>query len=138
MSDHFTKRSSTDQTTARTDRLRRISLAGLLFLTLPVGTGTAQQIGSTYCETGVESLIPIIYGMIVALAFPLFGYSLAKSGLQYMNAGANPERKNRAKESLTASGAGFLIVLVALVSPSLLDDIARQLGFAISDCVMPF
>jgi len=110
----------------------------LMLLTVPVGGASAQQVGDTYCDTGVEQLIPIIYGMIVALAFPIFGYSLAKAGIQYMNAGANPERKNRAKESLTSSGTGFLIVLTALIAPTLLQDIASELGFTISGCVMPF
>lgn len=110
----------------------------VLLLTVPVGTASAQQVGDTYCDTGVERLIPIIYGMIVALAFPIFGYSLAKAGIQYMNAGANHERKERAKESLTSSGMGFLIVLAALIAPTLLEDIVSELGFAISDCVMPF
>lgn len=113
-------------------------LVVLLLLTAPVGTASAQEVGDTYCDTGAEELIPIIYGMIVALAFPVFGYSLAKAGIQYMNAGANPERKNRAKESLTSSGAGFMIVLGALIAPALLTDIAAQLGFNISGCVMPF
>ncbi|GAB3686587.1 pilin [Salinarchaeum chitinilyticum] len=110
----------------------------LLLLTVPVGGASAQQVGDTYCDTGVEQLVPIIYGMIVALAFPIFGYSLAKAGIQYMNAGANPERKNKAKESLTSSGTGFLIVLAALIAPTLLQDIASELGFTISGCVMPF
>lgn len=110
----------------------------VLLLTVPVGAASAQEVGETYCDTGAEELIPVIYGMIVAIAFPIFGYSMAKAGIQYMNAGANLDRKDRAKESLTSSGAGFMIVLVALISPSLLNDIAAQIGFEISGCVMPF
>jgi len=39
---------------------------------------------------------------------------------------------------LVMSGIGFGIVVLALVSPELIDKVGSQMGFGFSDCVKPF
>jgi hypothetical protein len=36
------------------------------------------------------------------------------------------------------SGIGFGIVVLALVSPELIDNVGSQMGFGFSECVKPF
>ncbi|MCU4975441.1 pilin [Halobacteria archaeon AArc-m2/3/4] len=102
-------------------------------------TATAQSnVGDVYCGTGVETGITIVFGAIAGLGLPATGYYLTKSGLDYMRAGGNPEKKNTAKQELVMSGVGFGIIVIALISPELIDNIGSQMGFSFSDCVKPF
>lgn len=119
---------------------RMLSLAMWVgFLLIITGSATAQSdVGDVYCGTGVETGISIVFGAIAGLGLPATGYYLAKSGLDYMRAGGNPEKKNTAKEELVMSGVGFAIIVVALISPELIDNIGSQMGFSFSDCVKPF
>ncbi|ELY83749.1 hypothetical protein C487_00265 [Natrinema pallidum DSM 3751] len=55
-----------------------------------------------------------------------------------MRAGGNPEKKNQAKERLVMSCVGFVIIVLALISPELIDKVGSQMGFGFSDCVQPF
>ncbi|WP_442978263.1 pilin [Salarchaeum sp. III] len=119
---------------------RVVSLAmGLAFLVVAVGPAAAQnQVGDVYCNTGVATGIDLVFGAVAGLGLPATGFYTGKAGLSYMRAGGNPERKNEAKEKLVMSGIGFGIVVLALVSPELIDKVGSQMGFGFSDCVKPF
>lgn len=119
---------------------RVVSLAmGLAFLVVAVGPAAAQnQVGDVYCNTGVATGIDLVFGAVAGLGLPATGFYTGKAGLSYMRAGGNPERKNKAKEKLVMSGIGFGIVVLALVSPELIDKVGSQMGFGFSDCVKPF
>jgi len=121
-------------------RPRVISLTmGLAFLVVAVGPAAAQsQIGNVYCNTGVATGIDLVFGAIAGLGLPATGFYTGKAGLSYMRAGGNPEKKNDAKEKLVMSGIGFGIVVLALISPTLIDNVGSQMGFGFSDCVKPF
>ncbi|AGB33964.1 hypothetical protein C488_20717 [Natrinema pellirubrum DSM 15624] len=119
---------------------RVVSLAmGLAFLVVAVGPAAAQnQVGDVYCNTGVATGIDLVFGAVAGLGLPATGFYTGKAGLSYMRAGGNPEKKNDAKEKLVMSGIGFGIVVLALVSPELIDKVGSQMGFGFSDCVKPF
>ena len=119
---------------------RVLSLAmGLAFLVIAVGPAAAQsQVGDVYCDTGVATGIDLIFGAVAGLGLPATGFYTGKAGLSYMRAGGNPEKKNDAKEKLVMSGIGFGIVVLALISPTLIDKVGTQMGFGFSDCVIPF
>ena len=117
-----------------------VSLAtGLLLLIAAVGPATAQSdVGNVYCGTGVETGIGIVFGAVAGLGLPATGFYVGRAGLSYMRAGGNPEKKNQAKEKLVMSGIGFGIIVLALISPELIDKVGSQMGFGFSDCVKPF
>ncbi len=119
---------------------RVLSLSmGLAFLVVAVGPAAAQsQVGDVYCGTGVDTGIDLVFGAIAGLGLPATGFYTGKAGLSYMRAGGNPEKKNDAKEKLVMSGIGFGIVVLALISPTLIDKVGSQMGFGFSDCVKPF
>ncbi|WP_305082478.1 hypothetical protein [Natrinema sp. DC36] len=103
------------------------------------GTAVAQSdVGNVYCGTGVETGIGIVFGAVAGLGLPATGFYIGRAGLSYMRAGGNPEKKNRAKEKLVMSGIGFGILVLALISPELIDKVGSQMGFGFSDCVKPF
>lgn len=113
--------------------------AAIAFLTVAVGpAAAANDVGNVYCDTGVETGIDLIFGAVAGLGLPITGLYTGKAGLAYMTAGGNPEKKNAAKDKLVMAGIGFGIVVLALVSPELIDKIGRQMGFGFSDCVKPF
>lgn len=112
---------------------------GVAFLTIAVGPAAAQSsVGDVYCGTGVETGIDLMFGAVAGLGLPATGFYTGRAGLSYMRAGGKPERKNEAKEKLVMSGIGFGIVVLALVSPELIDKVGSQMGFGFSDCVKPF
>ncbi|AEN07530.1 pilin [Halorubrum lacusprofundi] len=119
---------------------RVISLSmGIAFLVVAVGPAAAQnQVGDVYCNTGVATGIDLVFGAIAGLGLPATAFYIGTAGLSYMRAGGNPEKKNDAKEKLVMSGIGFGIVVLALVSPELIDKVGSQMGFGFSDCVKPF
>jgi len=119
---------------------RVLSLSmGLAFLVVAVGPAAAQsQVGDVYCDTGVDTGITLVFGAVAGLGLPATAFYIGKAGLSYMRAGGNPEKKNDAKEKLVMSGVGFGIVVLALVSPELIDKVGSQMGFGFSDCVKPF
>ncbi|WP_229380279.1 pilin [Haloterrigena salifodinae] len=103
------------------------------------GSAVAQSdVGNVYCGTGVETGIGLVFGAVAGLGLPATGFYVGRAGLSYMRAGGNPEKKNRAKEKLVMSGIGFGIIVLALISPELIDKIGSQMGFGFSDCVKPF
>lgn len=106
----------------------------------PNGTasGTATQVGTIYCGTGVETGIDIVFSALAGLGLPATGIYTGVAGLKYMRAGGNPEKKNKAKEGLVRAGMGFAIVVLALISPELVDKVGSQMGFSFSNCVKPF
>ncbi|ELZ08684.1 hypothetical protein C478_17391 [Natrinema thermotolerans DSM 11552] len=111
----------------------------LVFATITTGTTAAQSnVGDVYCGTGVETGIGIVFGAVAGLGLPATGFYVGRAGLSYMRAGGNPEKKNEAKERLVMSGIGFGIVVLALISPELIDKVGSQMGFGFSDCVKPF
>jgi hypothetical protein len=112
---------------------------GIAFLIVAVGSVAAQQqVGDVYCDTGVATGIDLVFGAVAGLGLPATGFYTGKAGLSYMRAGGNPEQKNDAKEKLVMSGIGFGIVVLALISPELIDKVGSQMGFGFSDCVKPF
>lgn len=140
-----------ESSTSRKTRLRVQSLftsvppqlvslvTGLLLLIVAVGPATAQSnVGDVYCGTGVETGIGIVFGAVAGLGLPATGFYVGRAGLSYMRAGGNPEKKNQAKEKLVMSGIGFGIIVLALISPELIDKVGGQMGFGFSDCVKPF
>jgi hypothetical protein len=125
--------------------VRRVSantlsgLIGIAFILLATGTAAAQDdVGNVYCDTGVETGIDLVFGAVAGLGLPATAFYLSKGGLSYMRAGGNPEKKNKAKQRLVMSAIGFGIVVLALLSPELVDKIGTQMGFGFSDCVKPF
>ncbi|WP_130498684.1 pilin [Natrinema hispanicum] len=111
----------------------------LAFITLASGSVAAQSnVGDVYCGTGVETGIGIVFGAVAGLGLPATGFYVGRAGLSYMRAGGNPEKKNQAKERLVMSGIGFGIIVLALISPELIDKVGSQMGFGFSDCVKPF
>jgi len=114
---------------------RVISLSmGIAFLVVAVGPAAAQnQVGDVYCNTGVATGIDLVFGAIAGLGLPATAFYIGTAGLSYMRAGGNPEKKNDAKEKLVMSGIGFGIV-VALVSPELIDKVGSQMGFGFRLC----
>lgn len=94
-------------------------------------------VGDVYCGTGVETGINIVFGALAGLGLPATAFFIGRSGLSYMRAGGNPEKKNKAKEKLVMSVIGFGIIVFALISPELIDKIGSQMGFSFSDCVKP-
>ncbi|SDD81372.1 hypothetical protein SAMN05192552_10525 [Natrinema hispanicum] len=111
----------------------------LAFIALASGSAVAQSnVGDVYCGTGVETGIGIVFGAVAGLGLPATGFYVGRAGLSYMRAGGNPEKKNQAKERLVMSGIGFGIIVLALISPELIDKVGSQMGFGFSDCVQPF
>nr|WP_280513034.1 pilin [Natrinema pellirubrum] len=109
------------------------------FLVIMTGSAAAQSdVGDVYCGTGVETGITIVFGAIAGLGLPATGFYVCRAGLSYMRAGGNPEKKNTAKERLVMSGVGFGIIVLALISPELIDNVGSQMGFEFSSCVQPF
>ncbi|MFC3958927.1 pilin [Halovivax cerinus] len=109
---------------------------GLAFL-LVATTPAAADVGDVYCDTGVETGITLVFGALAGLGLPATAFFIGRSGLSYMRAGGNPEKKNDAKQRLVMSGLGFAIIVIALISPELVDKVGSQMGFAFSDCVKP-
>ncbi len=159
MNDHTTDPPNEESTTCSSDDLHTVALLrrryqttitqaaprattlalGLAFFVAAVGPAAAQnQVGDVYCNTGVATGINLVFSAVAGLGLPATGYYTGKAGLSYMRAGGNPEKKNEAKEKLVMSGIGFGIVVLALVSPELIDKVGSQMGFGFSDCVKPF
>lgn len=111
---------------------------GYLVLATGIAAAAPDDVGNVYCDTGVETGIDLVFGAVAGLGLPATGYYMSKGGLSYMRAGGNPEKKNKAKERLVMSAIGFGIVVLALLSPELVDKIGTQMGFGFSDCVKPF
>jgi hypothetical protein len=121
--------------------MRPVVLTLVVSLTLclvAVTPAMAQSdVGDVYCGTGVETGINIVFGALAGLGLPATAFFVGRSGLSYMRAGGNPEKKNKAKEKLVMSVIGFGIIVLALVSPELIDKIGSQMGFSFSNCVKP-
>lgn len=120
-----------------TSLLRATQLV-LVLATLSVPVAAQSSVGGVYCGTGVETGIDLIFSAIAGLGLPATGLYTGSAGLSYMRAGGNPEKQNKAKEKLLMSAVGFGIIVLALISPALIDKIGSQMGFGFSDCVKPF
>lgn len=117
----------------------RHAAVGLAFLALAVAPAAAQSdVGGIYCGTGVDAGITILFGALAGLGLPATAFFVGRSGLSYMQAGGNPEKKNDAKQKLVMAGIGFGIIVLALLSPAIVDNVGSQMGFSFSDCVRPF
>ncbi|MDL0125731.1 pilin [Halobacterium salinarum] len=127
------------QSTAASRLPKQAALIVVFLILFAVEPAAAQtQVGDVYCGTGVDTGIDLVFGAIAGLGLPATGFYTGKAGLSYMRAGGNPEKKNDAKEKLVMSGIGFGIVVLALISPTLIDKVGSQMGFGFSDCVKPF
>lgn len=114
-------------------------LGALVLLGVSTGTVSAQSaIGDVYCGTGVETGIDLLFGALLGLGLPASILYIGKSGLDYMRAGGNPERVQMARNQLVMSGVGFGLLVLALISPGLIDKVGSAIGFTFSSCVQPF
>jgi len=114
--------------------------AAMLF----VGPAAAQggNIGSTLCGTDLMQFISNLLGILLTIGFLAGMYAVARSGIQYMNAGGDPEKKSKARESLVMSGVGLTLVIFVLLLPSFIDTLMSQsnlsgLGNCISSPLSP-
>jgi len=100
----------------------------------------SNQVGDVYCNhTGVATGIDLVFGAIAGLRLPATAVYIRTAGRdRTCGLAAIPQKKNDAKEKLVMSGIGFGIVVLALVSPELIDKVGSQMGFGFSDCVKPF
>ncbi|MBX0288536.1 pilin [Halomicroarcula sp. F28] len=109
-----------------------------LTLFLFSGTAMAQTtIGDTYCGTSVEGLLDVTFGALVGLGLPATMFYVGRSGLSYMRASGNPNQQNEARKDLILSMTGFGVILLAIVSPELIDKFASAASVQFSDCVKP-
>jgi len=97
----------------------------------------AAQMGDIYCGTNVETGIDLVFGGLIGLGVPAGMFYVGRSGLSYMRAQGNPEQRERARRDLVMSGVGFGVLILAIISPELVDKFGSNMGFAISDCVKP-
>jgi len=113
---------------------------GIAFLVVAVGPAAAQnQVGDVYCNTGVATGIDLVFGAIAGLGLPATAFYIGTAGLsRTCGLAAIPRRRTMPREKLVMSGIGFGIVVLALVSPELIDKVGSQMGFGFSDCVKPF
>ncbi|WP_236039627.1 pilin [Haloarcula salinisoli] len=94
-------------------------------------------IGDTYCGTSVEGLLDVTFGALVGLGLPATMFYVGRSGLSYMRASGNPNQQNEARKDLILSMTGFGVILLAIVSPELIDKFASAASVQFSDCVKP-
>lgn len=111
----------------------------LLFAVLFSGSALAQSdLGSIYCGTSVEDGIGVIFGAIIALGLPATMVFVGRSGMSYMRSSGNPNQQMEARKDLILSVVGFGIIMLAIVSPELIDKLGTEIGFGFSDCVKPY
>lgn len=118
-----------------------VRLATQTLLVVAVFTGPAMgqtNLGSVYCGTAVETGISVVFGSIIALGLPAAMFFVGRSGLGYMRSTGNPQQQNEARKDLILSGVGFMIVVLAIVSPQIISNLGDQLAFGFSDCVKPY
>lgn len=114
------------------------SLAATLF----IGSATAQSgggssaIGSSICNAGLGGFISNLLGLLLAVGFIGAVYAVVRSGLKYMNAGGDPEKKSKARESLMMSFIGAGLVLFVTFLPEFLNSLLD--GTTIATCFTPF
>lgn len=117
----------------------RHSTQVLLVVALFAGPAMGQtDLGSVYCGTAIEDGIGLVFGSIIALGLPAAMFFVGRSGLSYMRSTGNPQQQNAARKDLILSGLGFMIVVLAIVSPEIIANVSGQLGFSFSDCVKPY
>jgi len=107
---------------------------------LTVGSASAQTIGDEICgqndSGGLSGFLNDLLGILLAVGFLAAIYAVVRSGLKYMNAGGDPERKSQARESLMMSFVGIGLVLFVTFLPEFLDSILG--GTSIASCLKPF
>lgn len=124
-----------------TNTPRTVKGTSLALFTLVMTTGTAAaetELGSIFCDTGVETLITTFFGALVALGMPVALFYLIKGGLKYSRSGGNPETEKKAKEELKNAIVGLGIMVGVLVLPTLIDKMFAVINMGFSSCVTPF
>ncbi|MFC6977018.1 hypothetical protein ACFQL1_23605 [Halomicroarcula sp. GCM10025709] len=111
---------------------------GAALYVMPVLAANNTTIGKVFCGTPVESGIGLVFGAIAGLGVPATMFFMGRSGLSYMRASGNPNKKNKARSDLVLTGAGFGIIVLAVVAPELVDKVGNTIGFGFSSCVMPY
>lgn len=115
-------------------------VAYYMMATLFVGQAAAApgpaQIGSSICNAGLGSFISQLLGILLAVGFIAAVYAMVRSGLKYMNAGGDPEKKSQARESLMMSFFGAGLILFVTFLPSFLNSLLS--GTTIATCYTPF
>lgn len=116
-----------------------IALVTLLAVAVdPVAAqSSGSAIGSELCGTKLADGIGIVGGIVGGLGFVAGILFTARSGFKFMNANTSDQRRT-AKQSLIYSLGGTGLVILAILGPSLLNNIIDPLGIQFSDCVMPF
>jgi len=111
----------------------------ILLVALFSGSAMAQtELGSLYCDTAVEDIINVVFTAFAGLGLPATMFFVSRSGLEYMRSSGNPNQQNAARQDLILSGTGFMIIVLAVVSPELIDKFGASIGIGFSDCVKPF
>lgn len=103
----------------------------------PVAAQSSSTIGSELCGTSLETGIGIVGGIVGGLGFVAGILFTARSGFKFMNANTSDQRRT-AKQSLMYSLGGTALVILAVLGPTLLNNIIDPLGIQFSNCVMPF
>jgi hypothetical protein len=117
----------------------RLSALVLLVGTLFAGPAMGQtDLGSIYCDTAVETGISVVFGAIIALGLPAAMFFVGRSGLGYMRSTGDPQQQMEARKDLILSGVGFMVVVLAIVSPQIISNLGGELAFSFSDCVKPY
>jgi hypothetical protein len=117
----------------------KLSVLVLLGVTFFTGPAMAQtEIGDLYCGTAVETGINIVFGAIIALGLPAAMFFVGRSGLGYMRSTGDPQQQMEARKDLILSGVGFMIIVLAIISPQLISNLAEDLSFSFSECVKPW
>lgn len=111
---------------------------------LMVGPAAAQSsgssstdIGSSICDAGLGSFISQLLGILLAVGLIGAIYAMVRSGLKYMNAGGDPEKKSQARESLMMSFVGGGLILFVTFLPSFLNSLLGP-NTSIATCFVPF
>ena len=138
--DDFEERTGLDVYTTQTNTVKGVVYYTMVMLT--VGSASAQTtIGSAICQGngsgGLSGFINDLVSLLLGVGFLAAIYAVVRSGLKYMNAGGDPERKSQARESLVMSFVGIGLILFVVFLPGFLDNMLGS-STSIADCLKPF
>ncbi len=137
--DDFEERTGLDVYTTQTNTVKGVVYYSMVMLT--VGSASAQTtLGSAICQGGsggLSGFINDLVSLLLGIGFLAAIYAVVRSGLKYMNAGGDPERKSQARESLMMSFVGIGLILFVVFLPGFLDNMLGS-STNIADCLKPF
>ena len=134
--DAFEERIGLRQYTTQAGVARGVVYYGFALTAVTPAAAQSNQLGSTLCNSDLMQLISNLLGILLTVGFLGGMYAVARSGMQYMNAGGDPEKKSQARESLVMSGFGLTLVIVVLLLPNFLNTLLTDSGLAgLSNCL---